>query len=59
MSRLQLFLIMFPEEYLEQVLIPDTNKGMSVSMDLQEFIKWVGCWIYMEYWVGIDSIWDW
>ena len=48
MSRLNLFLIMSPEGYLEQVIIPDTNKGLRVSMDIQEFIKWVGCWIYME-----------
>ena len=46
-SLLQLFLITFPEDYLEKVLIPETNKGLSGSMDLQEFIKWVGCWIYM------------
>ena len=35
MSLLQLFLVMFTEEYLEEVLIPDTNKGISVPMDLQ------------------------
>ena len=30
-----------------------------MSMDLQEFIKWVGCWICMECWVGIESHQDW
>ena len=59
MSLLQLFLVMFPEDYLEEVLIPDTNKGLSVSMDLQEYIQWVGCWLYMACWVGIESCWDW
>ena len=39
------FLIMFPEDYLEKFLITDTNKGVSVPMELQEFIKWVGCWL--------------
>ena len=34
MSLLQLFLVMFPEDYLEEVLIPETNKGLSVPMDL-------------------------
>ena len=38
MSLLQLFLAMLPEEYLEEVLIPETNKGLSVSTDLQEYI---------------------
>ena len=35
MSLLRLFLIMFPEEYLGKILIPDTNKGLSVPMDLR------------------------
>ena len=43
MSLLQLFLIMFPEDYLDKFLIPDINKGLSVPMDIQEFIKWVSC----------------
>ena len=51
MSLLQLFLIMFPGDYLERVLIPETNKGVSVPMDIQEFIKWFGCWIHMACWV--------
>ena len=59
MSLLQLFLIIFPEDYLEEVLIPETNTGLSVPMDLQEFIKWVGCWLYMACWVGIESCQDW
>ena len=59
MSLLRLFLIMFPEDYPEEVLIPKTNKGLSVPMDLQEFIKWVGCWLYMSCWVGIESRQDW
>ena len=59
MSLLQLFLVMFPEDYLEEVLIPNANKGMSVPIDLQEYIQWVGCWIYMAFWVGIESRREW
>ena len=55
MSLLQLFFIMFPEDYIEEVLIPETNKGLSVTMDLQEYIHWVGCWLYMSCWVGIEN----
>ena len=58
MSLLQLFLVTFPEEYLE-VLITKTNKGLSVPMDLQEFIQWVGCWLYIACWIGIESCRDW
>ena len=50
---------MFPEDYIEEFLIPKTNKGMSVPMDLQEYIHWVGCWLYMACWVGIESRRDW
>ena len=50
---------MFPEDYLEEVLIPETNKGLSVPMDLQEYMQWVGCWLYMACWVGIESRRDW
>ena len=50
---------MFPEDYLEEFLIPETNKGLSVPTDLQEYIKWVGCWLYTACWVGIESRWDW
>ena len=50
---------MFPEDYLDEVLIPETNKGLSVPMDLQEYIQLVGCWLYMACWVGIESHRDW
>ena len=55
MSLLHLFLILFPEDYLEEVLMPETNKGLSVPMDIQDFIKLVGFWKYMACWVGIES----
>ena len=28
-------------------------------MDIQYFMRWVGCWLYMSCWVGIDSCWEW
>ena len=59
MSLLQLFLIMLPEEFLDQFLTPKTNKRLSVPMDIQDFIKFVGYWIYMASWVVIDSCQDW
>ena len=34
MSLLQLFLVMLPEYSLEEVFIPETNKGLSVPMDI-------------------------
>jgi hypothetical protein len=59
MSKLDLFMILFPVKYLKEVLIPETNKGLDVSLDMQEFIKWVGCWLYMSCWNGVSSRRDW
>ena len=50
---------MFLEDHLEEVLILDTNKGLSLPMDLQEYIQWVGFWLYIACSVGIESCWDW
>ena len=51
--------VMFTKDYLEEVLIPETNNGLSVPMDIQEYIQWVGCWLYMACWLGIESRWYW
>ena len=59
MSLIQLFLVMFPEDYIEEVLIPETKKGLSVPIDIQDCIQWVGFWLYMLCWVGIESRQDW
>ena len=51
------FFIVFPEDYLEEVFVTENNKGLSVPMDIQEFIKRVGCWLCMAWWVEIESRW--
>ena len=53
MTKLELFLVLFPVEYLSTVLIPETNKELDQPMDIGEFIRWLGCWFYMACWVGI------
>ena len=37
MSELDLFWMCFPEEYIADVLIPETNKGLQRKMDLHDF----------------------
>jgi hypothetical protein len=59
MSKLELFLILFPLDYLLEVLIPETNKQLDAPMDCGEFIRWIGCWFYMALWVGIPNRHDW
>ena len=53
MTKSELFLILFPVDYLKDILIPEMNKLMKHPMDLGGFIRWLGCWFYMVCWVGI------
>ena len=44
MTKLDLFLILFPNDYLKEILTPKTNKILKHPMELGEFIIWLGCW---------------
>ena len=59
MSELDLFWMCFPEEYIADVLIPETNKGLQRKMDLHDFYVFLGCIFYMSCFVGIDNRADW
>ena len=59
MSRLDVFLIMIPMKFIEDNVIKKTNERLDVTMTKQEYIKWVGCCIYMSCWVGIRNQRDW
>ena len=48
-----MFLIMMPMNFIEDTLIKKTNYQLDVPMNTQEYIKWVGCWLYMSCWVGV------
>ena len=53
MSRLDMFLIMMPMNFIEDTVIKKTNEQLGVPTTTQEYIKWVGCWLYMSCWVVI------
>ena len=53
MSRLDMFLIMIPMEFIEDTVISKKNEELDVPMTTHEYIKWVGCCLYMSCWVGI------
>lgn len=59
MSKLDLFLVLFPLEYLKTVVIPETNKQLTSPIDLCELLRFIGCWFYMSCWEGIQSRHDW
>ena len=47
MSRLDMFLIMMPMNFIEDTAIKKKNEQLYVPKTTQEYIKWVGCWLYM------------
>ena len=55
MSRLDMFLIMMLMKFIEETVIKKTNERLDVPINTQEYIKWVGCWLYMSCWVGIHN----
>ena len=59
MRKLELFLFFPPVGYLYTIPIPATNKFLKGPLDLGEFMRWVGCWLYMVFWVGIPERREW
>ena len=53
MTKLELFIILFPVEYLKEIFIPEMNNLLKHPMYPGEFIRWLGCWLYMGFWVRI------
>ena len=51
MTKLELFLILFPVDHLKEVLVPETNKLLKHPTYLGEFIRWLRCWLCMGFWV--------
>ena len=50
---------LFPVEYLNTTLIPETTKVLNEPLDLGGSMECVGCWLYMACWVGITDRHDW
>lgn len=60
MSALDIWLVMFPIDFLEEVVIPQTNKKIKgEKLTFGEFIRWIGMWELMSCFVGIPSRRDW
>ena len=47
-TRLQLFELFFPKTYIQNVLLPETNKKIkSNAVSYGEFLVWTGLWLMM------------
>ena len=59
MMNLELFLILFPIDYLKEILMPKTKKLLKHPMALGEFIQWLGFCLYVGCWIGIPNRSNW
>jgi hypothetical protein len=55
MNELALFRMCFPEQFVIDVIIPETNKHLGTAMTLQEFYVWLGCIFYLACFQGISN----
>ena len=51
--------VLYPVGYLKTTIITETNKVLNYPSHLGEFMRCMGCWIYMDCWVEISNRRDW
>jgi len=59
MNELDLFRMCFPEQFVIEVIIPQTNQNLATPINLQEYYVWLGCIFYMACWQGIGDRDEW
>ena len=53
------FKILFPLDYLKQVIIPQKNKKLKEPTDVYDLLRFIVCCFYMVCWEGIPSRHSW
>ena len=51
---LQLFEGLFPKEYLENVVLTETNQHLNDPLSYGELLHWIGLWVLMSTVDGSD-----
>ena len=59
MSRLDTLRIMMTMKFIVDTVIKKTHERLDFPMTTKEYIKWVGCWLYISCWIGIRNRRDW
>jgi hypothetical protein len=60
MSEFDLFRMSFPEAYIIEVMLPETNKHIDgEDVTLSEFYKWLGCFFFMACFEGVSDRREW
>jgi hypothetical protein len=52
---MKLFLMVFPEDFMEVVILPTMTNHLGSKLMLDEFYKWLGCNFFMACFQGIWS----
>ncbi|KAL3810770.1 LOW QUALITY PROTEIN: hypothetical protein ACHAXA_001595, partial [Cyclostephanos tholiformis] len=55
MTEFELFQMAFPEDFVKDVIIPQTNDNLGSPLMLGEFYKWLGCNFFMACFQGIPD----
>ena len=59
MTKLELFWLAFPEQYIKDHVIPATNAKITHKITLSEFYIWLGCNFFMACFEGMANQEDW
>ena len=59
MTKLELFWLAFPEQYIKDHVIPATNTKITHKITLSEFYIWLGCNFFMACFKGMANREDW
>ena len=43
-----MFFKFFPKQYIEKVILLETNKNLEEPMTLGEFLRWIGIWLFLS-----------
>ena len=46
-SKLKILLVLFPIGYINTIIVSETKKALNDPFYLGEFMRWVGCWLYI------------
>ena len=53
--KLDILLVLFLVGYLNAILILEKKKFLKNPLDIGEFMRWIGWWLYMACWFGMHE----
>ena len=59
MTEFAIFRLVFPEQFIKDVVIPSTNNHLQEQLTLPEFYVWLGCRFFMACFEGVPTVREW